>query len=252
MARAGVGEPGRTARDMYRALARGLAELVVMALGHRQAPLPVRVPKDLMERLGQRGTGAIVATAHTGNWDLSACAVASVAPLTVVTKHLSVGWLDRLWQGTRRRQGLALVAAGGAARVVATALRRGELVAMLIDQAPERERGAVRIPFLGEPAWVDLSPALCAARARVPLIVAFPRRLEDDGHTIDVAAVIEPPARPSRRWAEDAMAQATRELESFVRRHPAQWLWMHRRWKVAAPRTARAARREARLAGVSS
>jgi KDO2-lipid IV(A) lauroyltransferase len=104
---------------------------------------------------------------------------------------------------------------------------------MLVDQAPERTRGAVRVSFLGEEAWVDLAPALCAARARVPVVVAFPRRLGDGTHTIDVPAVISPPARPSRRWVEATMREVTALLEVQVRRYPDQWLWMHRRWKDA-------------------
>ncbi len=102
---------------------------------------------------------------------------------------------------------------------------------MLVDQAPERERAAIRVPFLGAPAWVDLSPALCAMRARAPLVAAFPRRLDDGSHTIDITAILLPPARPSRAWAVEAMTEVTRQLEAFIRRHPDQWLWMHRRWK---------------------
>jgi Kdo2-lipid IVA lauroyltransferase/acyltransferase len=250
MQRAGVAEPRRTARAMYVALGRGLVELVAMAL-RPSARVPATVPSAALGPLLARGRGAVVATAHTGNWDLAACAVASEAPLTVVTKRLSVGFLDRLWQGARRARGVRLVQAGAAARAVAGALGRGELVAMLVDQAPERSRGAIRVPFLGEPAWVDLAPALCAQRGRAPLVVAFPVRAPDGSHSVEIVAVIEPPVRPSRRWAVFAMTRATQLLEAFVLRHPEQWLWMHRRWKDSAPAPARRSE-AARLAGVSS
>jgi KDO2-lipid IV(A) lauroyltransferase len=218
---------------MYRSLARGLVELVVMVFrgpARRMSPL---FPWEAIA--SSCSGGAVVATAHTGNWDLVACAVAQRAPLTVVTKRLHVRTLDAIWQGARRARGVRLVQVGDAAKEARAALRRGELVAMLVDQAPERVRGAVQTMFLGAPAWVDLAPALCAVRARVPLVVAFPRRLGDGSHTIDVEAVLAPPARPSRAWAIDAMVEATRLLEAFVRRHPEQWLWMHRRWKGAVP-----------------
>jgi KDO2-lipid IV(A) lauroyltransferase len=217
-----------------------------MSLRHEGGIGAVRVPVETFAALRADGRGAVLATAHTGNWDLAACAVAAHAPLTVVTKRLSIGFLDRLWQGARRARGVRLVQAGGAARAIAAALRRGDLVAMLIDQAPEqhravigvpfaqpprRNRAVIRVPFLGAPALVDLSPALAALRARVPLVAAFPVRDADGRHSVEIATVIPPPARPNRRWAEEAMLEVTQKLEAHVRRHPEQWLWMHRRWK---------------------
>ncbi len=80
---------------------------------------------------------------------------------------------------------------------------------MMIDQAPERERGATRVAFMGRPAWVDLAPALVAMRARVPLVVVLSHRCPDGTHQADLAGVIEPPPRPERAWAEAAMRQAT-------------------------------------------
>jgi hypothetical protein len=48
-----------------------------------------------------------------------------------------------------------------------------------------------------------------------------------------VLQVIAPPRRAARAWIAEATASATRALEGFVRAHPSQWLWMHRRWKQA-------------------
>jgi KDO2-lipid IV(A) lauroyltransferase len=234
MQRAGVSAPRSVARAMYRSLGRGLIELLGMSVRHERDLLAVRVPVHTIAELRAGGRGAVVAVAHTGNWDLVACAVALHAPLTVVTKRLSIGFFDRLWQGARRARGVRLVQAGSAAGPVRAALRRGELVAMLVDQAPSPPRAVIRVPFLGAPALVDLAPALYALRARVPLVAAFPLRDPDGGHSVEIAAIIPPPPRPSRRWAEEAMAEVTRKLEAHVLRHPEQWLWMHRRWKDGA------------------
>ncbi len=218
---------------MYRSLARGLLELAAMAVAPRRLLSRVRVDARAIELLasGRDGRGVVVATAHTGNWDLAACAAAERVPLTVVTKSLSVRALDRLWQSVRRRRGVKLVGAGEAAAAVRRALGAGEAVAMLIDQAPERRRAVTIAPFLGAPAAVDLAPALIAMRARAPLALVLARRLADGSHVAELVGVIEPPARPSRAWAEQAMQTLTVWLETWVRRTPEQWLWMHRRWK---------------------
>lgn len=232
MVRAGVDDASRWARQMYRNLALGLCELFLMALRpSSRAFAGVALPEPTMAEIAAWGRGAVVATAHTGNWDVCACAVARVAPLSIVTKTLRVRWLDALWQGARRRKSVKLLEIGGAARRAFDALRRGELVAMLIDQAPERRRAVVCTRFLGAPAWVDLAPALVAVRARAPLVIAFPFRRHDGTHAIDVARILLPPKGANRAWAERAMIEATELLEDFVRRRPDQWLWMHRRWK---------------------
>jgi KDO2-lipid IV(A) lauroyltransferase len=233
MRTAGIARPERTAGRMYRSLGRGLLELVALSLGGRavlRCGLSIE-PSELAGWRAQNRGGRVMAVAHTGNWDWVACAVAQGTPLTVITKHLSIGWLDRLWQGLRSRCGVNLVPEGRAWRAGGDALRRGELVAMLIDQAPERSAATTSACFLGQNAAVDLAPALLAMRARVPLIGAFPKRLEDGRLTVELGPVLLPPARASRQWAETAMCELTGALDGFVRRHPEQWLWMHRRWK---------------------
>jgi KDO2-lipid IV(A) lauroyltransferase len=229
---AAIPRPERTASRMYRSLGRGVAELVHLLLS-RPASLggAVRLEqRDLVSWLGG-AKGAVIATAHTANWDLVACRLAEVLPVTVITKHLSVQWLDRLWQGLRARRGVSLVGAGGVHTGALRALRKGQLVATLVDQAPERRRAAIRVRFLGQLAWADLAPALLAMRARVPLGAAFPRRDPDGTLGAEFGPVLLPPKIPSRRWAEEATREITDALERFVYQHPEQWLWMHRRWK---------------------
>jgi Kdo2-lipid IVA lauroyltransferase/acyltransferase len=234
IARAGLTHPAATAREMYGSLGRGLFELIGMALRPRRSlERQVRIDARALDLCASSERGVVIATAHTGNWDLVACAAAERIPLTVVTKRLSVGFLDRLWQRARAGRGVSLVGAGGAARECARALSRGQAVAMLIDQAPERARGVIQLNFLGHPAQVDLAPALIAMRARAPLALVLARRLSDGSHVGELIGVLPPPERPSRIWAEHAMLTLTGWLEQFVRRHPEQWLWMHRRWKPA-------------------
>lgn len=244
MQRAGIAEPERTADAMYRNLGRGLFELLWLASRPwRRAAEHVRFEDAALREVLAGGQGAVVAVAHTGNWDLCACAAAERYPLHVVTKRMSVRWLDWLWQRTRRGRGVTLLQAGAVRQAAARALARGELVAMMIDQAPERERGVVVEGFLGQPAAVDLAPALIAARARVPLILVLPRRDRAGRTRLEVSLVLPAPTRATRAWAEHAMRTLTGQLEAFVRRHPEQWLWMHRRWKDVARSEPRGTRR---------
>jgi len=205
---------------------------------------PLEVPSELVlspraedfltRMLDQRGRGVMVATAHTGNWDLAACGVASwmrqrsAKKLHVVTKRLSWRALDRMWQRLRALRGVGLVDARGATKQVLSALARGDVVAMMIDQVPERRSGVAAYPFLGAEARHDLAPVLLAIRAEAPILVAFGRRLASGVHEIDVVDCIEPEAS---RAPETVMRRISSGLERFIQENPTQWLWMHRRWK---------------------
>jgi len=241
MKRAGVADVSRSAALMYRSLGVGLFELLWMsARPEEPPPYSLRLTKragDLLNEAFSLGRGVVVTTAHTGNWDLCACAVASFlrerseAParsLHVITKRMSWRSLDALWQRLRASRGVRLVDARGAMARVKEALARGDVVAMMIDQAPERRRGVMEAPFLGANARHDLAPLVMARRARAKVVVAFARRLENGEHELDVADVIEPEALGD---LESAMRRIVGALERFVVEHPPQWMWLHRRWK---------------------
>ena len=184
-------------------------------------------------RLGDSFAAAIGATAgkpkvlfasHTGNWEAALSGVAHHLPLTAIVKRQSQGWAEQLTR--RRRRGLELVQPEGSVQRALGALGAGRAVVALGDQAPARRRGAVRDHFLGAPCWTDKSPALLAARARCPLWVVA--QYEIAGCTqVELLGSYEP-----RRATVGAVTlAATAQLDAFVRAHPTDWLWLHRRWK---------------------
>ena len=188
-----------------------------------------------LARAREDGRGVVVATAHTGNWDLAACAMArrlAPATLTVVTKRLSWKALDRWWQGLRAARGVALAHTEGATAAVRAALGTGGVVALMVDQSPERSSGVATFPFLGTAAKHDLAPVLLAARARAPVVVLLTRRTREGHHRLELVDVIEAAElRGGHGAVERAAERIARGIERFVREHPEQWLWLHRRWK---------------------
>jgi len=232
MRAADVSPAASAAASMYASLGTSALEFLWMA--SRGLPECVAIePRSeaLWSQARAAGRGVVVAGSHTGNWDLAACAMARRGELLVVTKRLSVASLDRFWQDTRARLGLRLAPPQGALAKGLAILRSGGAVAMMIDQAPGSVRHAVPTRFLGRPAWADRSPAALAALAGAPLVVAACRRNRSGGHELRVLDVRWPPPRPARAWIDDTTAAATRALDAFVRAHPGQWLWLHRRWK---------------------
>jgi KDO2-lipid IV(A) lauroyltransferase len=232
---------------VYRSLGIGVFELLWLAGRRPEAldPLFTMSPEgDLaLRRAAAASRGVVVATAHTGNWDLTACAAARWlsrnipgARLLVVTKRLSWKALDRYWQHLRAERGVVLAGADGAVSIVRETLGAGGVVALLVDQAPERESAVATLPFLGRPARHDLGPVLLAAKARAPLLVMLGRRTADGRHQLDVVESLDPAdLRGGRGATERAAARIAAAVERFVRSHPDQWLWLHRRWKPWSP-----------------
>lgn len=234
MRRVGIENTGEHLRLMYRSLGTLVFELLWTAgrPSHQAIGFFERDEEQWkrVEAALSLGKGLVVATAHTGNWDLLACAMASRVPLMVVTRHLSWRSLDRFWQRMRADRGVVLVDPQGAVQRASAHLRQGGVVAFLIDQRPLRERGTIEAPFLGASARHELVFADIAARCRAPVAVALAQRAPRGRHRLAVPAIFEPPERPSRAWVKQITLEASAQLDALVRRAPGQWLWLHRRW----------------------
>lgn len=237
-----VGGGSRDARAMFRGLGASALELLWLASARRRAvdaaTLVRIVNRERFDEALSLGRGVIVATAHTGNWDLAACGCAALTPLTVVTKRLSSPAVDAWWQAARASRGVDLLAApdGNVLAAARARLGAGRALALLVDQDPERMTSVVEAPFLGEVAVHDTFAATLAARTGAPIVVAFARRGPPRApHEVVVVDVLTPPARAGRAWIEEATRAIAAHLDAFVRAEPARWLWLHRRWKTRLP-----------------
>jgi len=176
--------------------------------------------------------GVILATTHTGNWDLAALAAcARGVDLTVVSRNLSYGPLDRMWRGRRSAAGVRLLDESRGLATVLDALQPGRALALMIDQRTGPDRAGIRLPFLGRPAWTSTLPAAAALRRRRSLL-PITSRLDDDSRlVVHVHAPVVPPDRSTAMEAiHDTTRALGRMLEDWIQAHPGSWLWLHRRW----------------------
>jgi KDO2-lipid IV(A) lauroyltransferase len=235
---AGRGERERVrtrAVAMYASLATGVMELLWLAGGPRRELAEVtRFEAGSRERIEEAlraGRGAVFAASHTGNWELAACALAQVVPLSVLVKRVSMGAFERFLWRLRGRYGVGLLEGEGSLRTARRELEKRRVVAVLIDQVPPSEDHGDWVPFLGADALTDRAAAALAASVGAPLVVTASRRAEDGRQVLCVLSVKCPTERGRGAWARRATREATEELAGFVREHPGEWLWMHRRWK---------------------
>ncbi len=183
------------------------------------------------ERAKQRGKGVLFATAHLGNWELSAFAHALLTePMNVVVRPLDNPLIDDLVEARRALSGNTLLSKRDFARSIMHALRANEPVGILVDQNASPDNGAF-VPFFGKPACANLTFARLAARSGAAVIPGF--------------AVWNQAARryvlrfyPEVEMTGDAAEDTARiqaAVELAVRENPGTWLWIHRRWKTRPP-----------------
>ena len=183
---------------------------------------------------------ALVVTAHLGNWELLTLAYRlSGVPLSIVVRPLDTPALDGVMRRLRATAGATIIDKRDAVRPVLQALRRGGLVAILLDQNASRREG-VFVPFFGRLASTSRSAATLAVRTGTPILPLFIRREPDGRHRIMVEPAIVPPAGAA---TEDGIVELTRRctrvIEDAIRQAPEQWLWMHARWRTRPPEEAR-------------
>jgi KDO2-lipid IV(A) lauroyltransferase len=176
----------------------------------------------------RQGHGILIATAHLGNWELSAFAHALLTePMNVMVRPLDNPLVDRLVENRRMLSGNRLVFKKDAARAVLKALKNNEPVGILIDQNTTPAEG-VFINFFGKQACAGTAFAKLAYHSQAAVIPGFALWNEQTrSYTIHFLPVVP--------ITGDTAADTQRihaVLEEAIRKHPDQWLWIHRRWKT--------------------
>ena len=178
-----------------------------------------------------RGKGVLFATAHLGNWELSAFAHALMsAPMNVVVRPLDNPRIDALVEKRRGVSGNRLIGKKDFARSILQALRNNEAVGILIDQNAGLDNG-VFVDFFGIPACAVVGFAKIAAHSGAAVIPGFALWSEEERKYV---LRFYPPLPLTGDAALDTQILHT-QLECVIRRYPDQWLWMHRRWKTRPP-----------------
>jgi len=174
------------------------------------------------------GRGVLVATAHLGNWELSAFAHALMTePMHVMVRPLDNQLIDGLVETRRALSGNTLIEKREAARLVIRALRANTAVGILIDQNTTPAEG-VWIDFFGKAACASSAFVKLAHHSGAAVVPGF--ALWDDKLGRYVLRFY-PEVRMTGDIAADTQAIHA-IFEQIIRQHPDQWLWIHRRWKT--------------------
>ncbi|MEO1242569.1 MAG: lysophospholipid acyltransferase family protein [Pseudomonadota bacterium] len=173
----------------------------------------------------------IFVTGHFANWEIPAvCANQLGVSFGVIYRAANNPLVDEMIIAKRAETMTRVQAPKGrrGARGLVEMLRNGYSVAMLVDQ---KLNDGISVPFMGREAMTAPAAARMALKFNVPLVPISAVRLNGARFRVIVQDPIQFDA--SGDTAADVYALTERinkTLEGFIRAHPDQWLWFHRRW----------------------
>lgn len=221
----------QTIRDMFRHLGMSVFELAWMPnlTQELRAKLTIVEGLDRIMEIIDSGRGVVTFTAHCGNWEwLSYTTGMCGRPVSVLQRERDSPEMNRYITELRAKGGVRTIDRGSSnsARDLIQSIRRGGMLAFVIDQNIRTE--SVKVPFFDQPALTPIGPARIAIRTEAVAVVATIERLSDGRHHVHFGEPIE------LQRGEDPIAltaRITRDIEAQIRRVPAQWVWMHDRWR---------------------
>jgi KDO2-lipid IV(A) lauroyltransferase len=179
----------------------------------------------VVEEARRAARGILFLTPHLGCFEISAAYGAQRLPLTVMYRPPKLRWLEPVMLEGRTRWSARLAPATLAGvRTLLKALKRGEAVGLLPDQAPGAGEGTWA-PFFGRPAYTMTLATRLQRSTGAAVIMAFAERLARGGYELHLEAV------PTDGFDEAALNRA---IEAVIRRCPEQYLWSYNRYKVPA------------------
>ncbi|HKD84744.1 MAG TPA: lysophospholipid acyltransferase family protein [Terriglobales bacterium] len=226
-------------RGVYISLGRLLGEACLFPTYTRENSSEIATYQGFenFEAAEKRGKGVLLLTAHLGGWEVGSFFHSLQGhPMHIVVRPLDNPHVDALVSRYRSLHGNTMIGKQEFARGLISAMRRNETVGILMDTNMTPPQG-VFVDFFGIPACSASGLARIALHSDATVVPAFTiwdaalrkYRVEFD-RAVELAHTGDEEA--------DAVANTarfTKAIESYIRRYPDQWLWVHRRWKTRPP-----------------
>jgi Kdo2-lipid IVA lauroyltransferase/acyltransferase len=180
-----------------------------------------------VEAAWRDGKGIIFLTPHLGCFEVTAQYLSTHAPISVLYRPPKQPWLQIMIEEGRAREQLHLATADLAGvRTLLKALKRGEAVGMLPDQAPKVGEGRW-LDFFGRPAYTMTLAARLTEVGAAVFVVWAERLAGGGGYHFHLQA----PMQPMSGTTEMRAQQISHEMERLILQCPEQYLWGYNRYK---------------------
>jgi KDO2-lipid IV(A) lauroyltransferase len=179
-----------------------------------------------------KGKGALILTAHYGNWELGIIPISKLGEFHVIARALDIDRFENELLAIRKGFGANVIYKQQATRHTLRALKENRIVAILIDQNVLHDE-AVFVDFFGKLAGTTPGPAIFHLRSGAPIIPAFCVPTSSGGYHIQLHMGLEFPSTGDHRVDVQLITQTcTKIIEDQIRDKPEFWLWFHDRWRT--------------------
>lgn len=228
-------EREQIAKDCFVFMAKSGVELLFLM--DRPELLKKRVEiigKDNLDNALSKGKGVILASAHFGNFPLMMVRLSLEGYKTAaIMRPMRDSRVENFFESDRERLKIKTIYSfprNTCVNNTIQSLRSNELVFIPLDQ--NFGTGGVFVDFFGRKAATATGPIVLARRTGAAIIPCFIIRQKDDTHKIVFEKPLE--LEEGKDDKEDILIniqKLTVIIESYIRKYPAEWSWIHRRWK---------------------
>jgi KDO2-lipid IV(A) lauroyltransferase len=218
----------------YKSFAITLAEILYMpAMSKEEIKKQVVCSnQELIKKKYEENNGVILLSAHFGNWEYIANSVAAQLNISfsVIIKPQRNPYVTNWMNKARTKWNNEIVPLGISIKQTYQTLKDKKIVAMVADQRGPEE--SIKIKFFRSDLSVHTGPAVLSLKTGAPILYGISVRQADYSYKTVISEI-------SKENLPDANDEKIKELsqrhmtylESYIRKYPEQWLWMHKRWK---------------------
>lgn len=228
-------EINKIAKDCFIFMARAAVELMfLMDRPHLIKKKVQIVGRNYLEDALAKGKGVILVSAHFGNFPLMLARLGIEGYKTAgIMRFMRDEQVEKIFMRKRTRLGIKTIYSQPRKECVEKSirsLRDNELLFIPLDQ--NFGTGGVFVNFFGRKAATATGPVVLARRTKAEILPCFIVRQKDNTHKI----IFEPPLKLEKgKDNQESIAinvqKLTDIIELYIRRYPAEWGWIHRRWK---------------------
>jgi Kdo2-lipid IVA lauroyltransferase/acyltransferase len=187
---------------------------------------------DHLDSLSRNNEGAILLTAHFGNWELLAAWVAKRGhKIKVIAAPQTNPYINRLIADMRKGARYESIERGNHTREILRALAKGYSIGVLIDE--DTKVDGVFVRFFNQWAHTPVGPVRLALKYGLKIIPVFIHLRSDDTYHVEVKDPLPLVVTGDKNRDLILNTQLCSDAyEAVIREHPEQWLWVMRRWKT--------------------
>lgn len=186
--------------------------------------------KHYFDQVLAEGKGAVVLTAHIGNWELGGIVISlSGYPFWVVALPHKDKNVDKFFNHQRESKGVKVIPVGKAAGQCMKVLKNNEFVALVGDR--DFTKNGITIDFFGKPTLFPIGPAFFALKTGASILPGFMIREKNDTFTLKMEKPIKPVHTGNREHDIKTIVMHYKNIiEDYIRKYPDQWYMFMQFW----------------------